>query len=66
LQGLTDIQKRLIQLAACCRWFDGGIIREILDSQSVINFEDDIHGYTDAMSGYRIGILSNMFRGNIA
>ena len=49
LQGLTDIQKRLIQLAACCRWFDGGIIREILDSQSVINFEDDIHGYSDAM-----------------
>ena len=49
LQGLTESQKRLIQFSACCRWFDGGIIREILDSQSVINFEDDIHGYSDAM-----------------
>ena len=49
LQGLTDIQKRLIQLAACCRWFDKGIIWEILASQSVINFEDDIDSYSDAM-----------------
>jgi hypothetical protein len=49
LQGLTDIQKRLIQLAACCRWFERGIIQEILASQSVINFEDDIDSYSDAM-----------------
>jgi tetratricopeptide (TPR) repeat protein len=49
LQGLTESQKRLIQLAACCRWFDRGIIREILASQSAINFEDNIDGYPDAM-----------------
>jgi tetratricopeptide (TPR) repeat protein len=49
LQGLTESQKRLIQLAACCRWFDGGIIREISASQSAINFEDHVDGYPDAM-----------------
>ena len=49
LQGLTDIQKRLIQLAACCRWFDGGVIRTILQSQTELSFEDCLQGYPNAM-----------------
>jgi tetratricopeptide (TPR) repeat protein len=35
LQGLNDMQKRVVQLAACCRWFDSKIIRYLTEQQGL-------------------------------
>ncbi len=50
LQGLNDTQKFLIQLAACCRWFDAKIIRyltekESLDFASAVDEERNCYGW---------------------
>ncbi len=35
LQGLNDTQKRVVQLAACCRWFDSKLIRYLTEQQGL-------------------------------
>jgi len=35
LQGLNSTQKQLLQLAACCRWFDKALIRQLLNTQNL-------------------------------
>ncbi len=35
LQGLNSTQKQVLQLAACCRWFDKALIRQLLNSQNL-------------------------------
>ena len=35
LQGLNDTQKLLVQLAACCRWFDSKVIRYLTEQHSL-------------------------------
>ena len=35
LQGLNDTQKFLIQLAACCRWFDAKLIRYLTEKEGL-------------------------------
>ena len=35
LQGLNSTQKQVLQLAACCRWFDKALIRQLLHSQNL-------------------------------
>jgi len=35
LQGLNSTQKQVLQLAACCRWFNQALIRELLNSQNL-------------------------------
>lgn len=35
LQGLNETQKRVVQLAACCRWFDSKIIRYLTEQQGL-------------------------------
>ena len=35
LQGLNSSQKQVLQLAACCRWFDKALIRQLLNSHSL-------------------------------
>ncbi|MFM7438139.1 MAG: hypothetical protein ACKO2V_05970, partial [Snowella sp.] len=51
LQGLTESQKRLIQLAACCRWFDGGVINGILERLIPLNppILGDLDNYSTVM-----------------
>ncbi|MCA1993071.1 MAG: hypothetical protein LDL41_13695, partial [Coleofasciculus sp. S288] len=38
LQGLNPTQKQVLQLAACCRWFDKGLIRHLMKAQT-LNFD---------------------------
>jgi tetratricopeptide (TPR) repeat protein len=38
LQGLNAKQKRIVQLAACCRWFDRSLIEQLMKRQG-IDFE---------------------------
>ncbi|WP_414530944.1 tetratricopeptide repeat protein, partial [Nodularia chucula] len=38
LQGLNTKQKQIVQLAACCRWFDRPVIQYLIQRKS-INFE---------------------------
>ncbi len=35
LQGLNPTQKLVLQLAACCRWFDKGLIRHVMQNQGL-------------------------------
>jgi len=35
LQGLNDTQKQVVQLAACCRWFDAKLIRHLTEQQGL-------------------------------
>ncbi len=35
LQGLNKAQKRVIQLAACCRWFNKSLIKHLVTSQEL-------------------------------
>ncbi len=35
LQGLNQTQKLVLQLAACCRWFDKGLIRHVMQNQGL-------------------------------
>ncbi|NER21505.1 MAG: tetratricopeptide repeat protein [Symploca sp. SIO1C2] len=35
LQGLNSTQKQLLQLAACCRWFDKALIQQLLNAQNL-------------------------------
>ena len=38
LQGLNLAQKQVLQLAACCRWFDKALIRHLMNAQN-LNFD---------------------------
>ncbi|MGB7442146.1 MAG: tetratricopeptide repeat protein [Coleofasciculaceae cyanobacterium] len=38
LQGLNSQQKQVLQLAACCRWFDKGLIQYLMNNQG-LNFD---------------------------
>jgi hypothetical protein len=35
LQGLSAQQKQIVQLAACCRWFDRPVIQHLLTTQNI-------------------------------
>jgi len=35
LQGLNSQEKQIIQVAACCRWFDASIMRHLLEKQGL-------------------------------
>ncbi|MBF2093395.1 MAG: tetratricopeptide repeat protein [Synechococcales cyanobacterium K44_A2020_017] len=48
LQGMTDAQKQIIQLAACCRWIDKPMINYLIqqfniDPETVLGTEDDCY-----------------------
>ncbi|HEY9670997.1 MAG TPA: tetratricopeptide repeat protein [Waterburya sp.] len=38
LQGLNSTQKQVLQIVACCRWFDKGLIRHLMNAQN-LNFD---------------------------
>jgi tetratricopeptide (TPR) repeat protein len=55
LQGLNDTQKFLIQLAACCRWFDAKLIRHLtekegLDFAAAVDEERNCYGWLTQLS----------------
>ncbi|WP_008308549.1 tetratricopeptide repeat protein [Leptolyngbya sp. PCC 6406] len=35
LQGLNDIQMQVVQMAACCRWFNAKLIRYLVEAQGL-------------------------------
>ena len=39
LQGLNDTQKKVVQLAACCRWFDKRLIKHLLQDRENLDFQ---------------------------
>ncbi len=42
LQGLNKTQKKVIQLAACCRWFNQSLIKYLVTSQE-LNFDNEVN-----------------------
>ncbi|WP_041933285.1 hypothetical protein [Gloeothece verrucosa] len=38
LQGLNGIQKKVVQLAACCRWFDKRVIQYLIGQEKHLDF----------------------------
>ncbi|MEH2073659.1 MAG: tetratricopeptide repeat protein [Nostoc sp.] len=46
LQGLNANQKQIVQLAACCRWFDRSLIQYLMQKQG-IDFETGVHASID-------------------
>ena len=45
LQGLTDTEKQILQLAACCRMFDRRLIQHLLDRQTDLKWENPQNFY---------------------
>ena len=43
LQGLNAAQTQVIQIAACCRWFDRGLIQALMEQQQ-IDFQTAVDG----------------------
>lgn len=46
LQGLNPKQKQIVQLAACCRWFDRSLVQYLMQKQG-IDFETGVHATID-------------------
>ncbi len=42
LQGLNNTQKRVISLAACCRWFDKQVIKYLIEQQENLEFKNSV------------------------
>ena len=42
LQGLNNTQKRVISLAACCRWFDKQVIKDLIEQQDSLEFKNAV------------------------
>ncbi|WP_298911266.1 tetratricopeptide repeat protein [uncultured Nostoc sp.] len=45
-QGLSTKQKQIVQLAACCRWFDRSLVQYLMQKQG-IDFETGVHATID-------------------
>ena len=41
LQGLNNTQKRVISLAACCRWFDKQVIKCLMEQQGNLDLKNE-------------------------
>ncbi|MDA0268046.1 MAG: tetratricopeptide repeat protein [Cyanobacteria bacterium] len=55
LQGLNPVQTQVVQLAACCRWFDAKIIRHMteqqgLDFAAAVDEERNCYGWLTQLS----------------